>query len=71
QGRSDAAYRNQKSLRLRGDATLAADRVALDGIKADINGGTMEGRIALLNVANGKTRIEAALNTASLDLDAM
>ncbi|WP_425990332.1 AsmA family protein [Afipia sp. DC4300-2b1] len=71
QGRSDTAYRNQKPLRLRGDATLAADRVALDGIKADINGGTMEGRVALLNVANGKTRIEAALNTASLDLDAM
>lgn len=71
QGRSDTTYRNQKPLRLRGDATLAADRVALDGIKADINGGTMEGRVALLNVANGKTRIEAALNTASLDLDAM
>lgn len=71
QGRSDTTYRNQKPLRLRGDATLAADRVALDGVKADINGGTMEGRVALLNMANGKTRFEAALNTASFDLDAM
>lgn len=71
QGRSDTTYRNQKPLRVRGDATLAADRVALDGIKADINGGMMEGRVALLNVANGKTRFEAALKTASLDVDAI
>ncbi|WP_024576338.1 MULTISPECIES: AsmA-like C-terminal region-containing protein [unclassified Afipia] len=70
-GRSDATYRNQKPLRLRGDATVAADRVAFDGIKADVNGGTMEGRLALLNVADGKTRFEAVLKAPSFDLDAM
>ncbi|MFX6751285.1 hypothetical protein ABTH43_19385, partial [Acinetobacter baumannii] len=64
-------YRNQKPLRLRGDATVAADRVAFDGIKADVNGGTMEGRLALLNVADGKTRFEAVLKAPSFDLDAM
>lgn len=71
QGRSDATYRNQKPLRLRGDVTVAADRIAFDGIKADVNGGTLEGRLALLNVASGKTRFEAALKAPSFDPDAM
>lgn len=71
QGRSDVTYRRQKPLRLKGDATVAADRIALDGVEADINGSPMEGRIALLNIADGKTRFEAALKAASLDLDAL
>lgn len=70
QGRSDVAWRSQKPLRLRGDATVAADRIALDGVTADVNGGTMEGRIALLTGPEGKTRFEAALRAATLDLDA-
>jgi large subunit ribosomal protein L24 len=70
QGRSDVTWRNQKPLRLRGDATVAADRIALDGITADVNGGAMEGRLALLTISGGKTRFEAALKAASLDLDA-
>ena len=70
QGRSDVTWRNQKPLRLRGDATVAADRIALDGVTADVNGGAMEGRLALLTIAGGKTRFEAALKAATLDLDA-
>jgi len=71
QGRSDATYRNQKPLRLRGEATIAADRIGLDGMKAEINGGAIDGRITLSNIADGKTRLEAALKAASLDVDAM
>lgn len=71
QGRSDATYRNQKPLRLRGDATVAADRIGIDGMKAEVNGGAIEGSLALLTIANGKTRLEAALRAASLDVDAM
>ncbi|MCW8344346.1 hypothetical protein, partial [Stenotrophomonas sp. SG1] len=37
QGRSDVTYRNQKPLRLRGDATVAADRIALDSLMAEVN----------------------------------
>jgi len=70
QGRSDATYRNQKPLRLRGDATVAADRIGLDGMKAEINGGAIDGRVALLTT-DGKTRFEAALTAASFDADAM
>ncbi|HEX7884318.1 MAG TPA: AsmA family protein, partial [Afipia sp.] len=71
QGRTDATYRNQKPLRLRGDATVAADRIGIDGMKAEVNGGDIEGRLALSNAADGKTRLEAALKAASLDVDAM
>jgi large subunit ribosomal protein L24 len=70
QGRSDVTYRNQKPLRLRGDAAVAADRIALDSLMAEVNGGAMAGRLALLNVADGKTRFEAALKAATLDFEA-
>lgn len=69
QGRSDVTYRNQKPLRLRGDVTVAADRIALDGITAEVNGGAMAGRLALLNVAKSKTRLEAALKATSFDTE--
>ncbi len=70
QGRGDVTWRNQKPLRLRGDATVAADRIALDGVTAEINGGAMAGRLALLNFADGRTRFEVALKAASFDVDA-
>ncbi len=70
QGRSDPAYRNQKPFRLRGDVNVAADRVAIEGLKAEIDGGAVEGRLALvLGAANGP-RVEAALKAARLDIDA-
>ena len=33
-------------MRLRGDVNVTADRVAIDAIKAEIDGGAVEGRIA-------------------------
>ena len=71
QGRTDVAWRSQKPLRLRGDATVAADRIALDGVTAEVNGGAMEGRIALLTGSEDKIRFEAALKAATLDIDAV
>ena len=47
QGRSDAAYRSQKPLRLRSDVTVASRRIRLDAMKADIDGGAVEGRVAV------------------------
>ncbi len=70
QARGDVTYRNQKPLRLRGDATVAADRIAIENITADVNGGAMTGRLALLTIADGKSRLEAALKAAALDFDA-
>lgn len=71
QGRSEVTYRNQKPMRLRGDVNVSADRVAIDAIKAEIDGGAVEGRIAITDhVAGGGARIDAALKAERLDLDA-
>lgn len=70
QGRGDAAYRNQKPLRLRGMLTVAPDAVALDDLKADVDGGAVEGRLALLTPDGAAARVEAALTAARFDLDA-
>src|SRR5262249_8604193 len=67
QGRGDAAYRNQKPFRLRGDVNVTADRIAIERLKAEIDGRALEGRVAL--IANGP-RLEAALKAERLDLDA-
>ena len=47
QGRGDIVYRSQKPLRLRGDVTVAADGFAIDAMKAEIDGGAVEGRVAV------------------------
>ena len=70
QGRGEVAYRNQKPLRLHGDVSVAADRVTLDALKADINNGAVEGRVSLATLPSGGSRLEAALKAESLDLDA-
>src|SRR5207237_6695488 len=43
----------QRPLRLRGDISVAPDRVAIDSLKADIDGGSVDGRIALITKAAG------------------
>jgi uncharacterized protein involved in outer membrane biogenesis len=71
QGRSEIVYRNQKPLRVSGNLQVAPDRLAIDGLKADIDGGALEGRIAVLNRTAGEgSRIEATLKADRLDLDA-
>jgi large subunit ribosomal protein L24 len=71
QGRGEIAYRNQKPLRVSGHLHMAPDRLAIDGLKAEIDGGTLEGRVAVLNRTAGEgSRIEAALEADRLDLDA-
>jgi len=47
QGRGDVGLRNQKPLRLRGDVTMASNGFAIEAMKADIDGGAVEGRIAV------------------------
>ena len=42
-----SAYRSQKPLRLRGDVTVAPDGFAIDAMKAEIDGGAVEGRVAV------------------------
>ena len=70
-GRSEITYRSQKPLRLRGDVSVAADRVAIDGMQAEIDGGAVAGRLALsTRSASGGSRFDAELKADRLDLDA-
>src|ERR1700730_11524033 len=71
QGRSEVTYRSQKPLRLRGDVSVAADRIAIDAMKAEIDGGAVEGRVAVSNqAASGAAPGSADLKAERLDLDA-
>ena len=71
QGRGDIGYRSQKPLRLRGDVTIAPDGFAIGAMKAEIDGGTVEGQVALSHrQADSGSRISAELKSERLDLDA-
>ena len=71
QGRSEVTYRNQKPLRLHGDVSMTADRVAIEAMKAEIDGGAVEGRVAVSGQsAGGRSRLDAELKAERLDLDA-
>ena len=71
QGRSDLTYRSQKPMRLHGDVNVSPDRFAIDAIKAEIDGGAVEGRIAVSHDrASGGAALDAELKAERLDLDA-
>ncbi|MEA3079750.1 MAG: hypothetical protein QOF05_1158, partial [Sphingomonadales bacterium] len=71
QGRSEVTYRSQKPLRLSGDVSVAANRFAIESMKAELDGGAVEGRVAISNLpAGGGSRVEAELKAERLDLDA-
>jgi hypothetical protein len=71
QGRGDITYRSQKPLRLRGDVTVAPEGFAIDAMKAEIDGGAVEGRVAVSHRdANSGSKVEAELKAERLDLDA-
>jgi uncharacterized protein involved in outer membrane biogenesis len=71
QGRGEIVYRNQKPLRVSGNLNVAPDRLAIDELKAEIDGGALEGRVAVLDRTAGEgSRIEAVLKADRLDLDA-
>ena len=70
QGRSEVAYRSQKPLHLRGTISVAPERLAIDAMKAEIDGGAVEGRVSLSNPKGGGSSVDAELKGERLDLDA-
>jgi large subunit ribosomal protein L24 len=71
QGRGDVAYRSQKPLRLRGDVTVAPAGFSIGAMKAEIDGGAVEGRVAMTHrTATTGSRVDAELKGERLDLDA-
>jgi AsmA family/AsmA-like C-terminal region len=70
-GRTEVGYHGQQPLRLRGNIEVGADRIAIEALQAEIDGGAVEGRLALSNPpGGGSSRFEAALKAERLDLDA-
>ncbi len=71
QGRSEVNRRSTRPLQLAGDVTIAANHLAIDKLKANIEGGTVEGRIAYVQTGASKgSRVDAELKADRLDLDA-
>ncbi|GIQ78111.1 AsmA-like C-terminal region-containing protein [Bradyrhizobium sp. RD5-C2] len=71
QGRSDIAYRSQKPLRLRGDVTVSPSGFSIDAMKAEIESGAIEGRVAVAHREGASgSKVEAQLKAERLDLDA-
>lgn len=71
QGRNEVNHRSTRPLRLAGDVTIAANHLAIDKLKADIEGGAIEGRITFVQTGASKgSRIDADLKANRLDLDA-
>jgi AsmA family/AsmA-like C-terminal region len=70
QGRSDLVARTQKPLRLTGNLEIAANRIAVADMQAEIDGGTVEGRAGISFSPAGGSRVDAALKADRLDLDA-
>ncbi|MCP3446326.1 AsmA family protein [Bradyrhizobium sp. CCGUVB14] len=69
-GRSEVNRRSTRPLRVAGDVTIAANHLAIDKMKADIEGGAVEGRIAFVQTGASKgSRIDAELKADRLDLD--
>jgi hypothetical protein len=71
QDRSEVTYRSQKPLRLSGNVSVGADHIAIEAMKAELDGGAVEGRVAFSNPSAGSgSRLDAELKAERLDLDA-
>jgi hypothetical protein len=71
QGRNEITHRSQKPLRLRGDVSVGPNRMAIEGMTAELDGGAVAGRFAVSNQpASGGSRFDAELKAERLDLDA-
>ena len=70
QGRSELTYRSQSPFRLNGEVNVSAGGVAIENVRCEIDGGTLEGRVALAHNGSSSVALDAALRADRLDLDA-
>jgi large subunit ribosomal protein L24 len=71
EGRSETASGELRPLSLRGDVTLASDKVAIDQLKVELDRKPAAGRLAYRFAAAGKpARLDATLTAAQFDVDA-
>jgi large subunit ribosomal protein L24 len=71
EGRGETASGELRPFSLRGDVTLASDKVAIDQLKVELDRKPATGRLAYRFAAAGTpARLDAALTAAQLDIDA-
>lgn len=71
EGRGEVAQGDLRPLRLRGDLTLASDKIAAERLNATFGGKTVTGRLVYVFAAGGQpAKLDAALDAPELDIDA-
>jgi len=71
EGRAPADKGELRPLSLRGDLTLASEKIAVDRLAAEIDAKSLSGRFAYFFAAGSRpARLDAALKAPDLDLDA-
>lgn len=69
QGRGEVTRRSRNPLRMQSKLTVDSSQVVFEQLKADIEGGKVEGRLALVDLIENGKRGEAELKADRLDLD--
>jgi large subunit ribosomal protein L24 len=71
EGRNEATPGDVRPLSLRGDVTLASDRIAVEQLKAEFDRRPVTGRLAYVPASGSRpARLEAELKTPQLDVEA-
>ena len=71
EGRVETAQGELRPLNLRGELTIASDKVAVERLKAEFDRKTIAGRLAYVFAAgNRPAKLDAELNAPELDIDA-
>ncbi len=71
EGAGDSPQADLRPLKLRGDVTLASDRVAVERLRAEFDRRTITGRMAYGFASGDRTaKLDAELNAPELDIDA-
>jgi len=68
-GRADASPDSQMPFKLSGAVKIAAERIAVEALNADLGGGVVTGSVAVSDLTGGKTRLDAALKSDGLNFD--
>lgn len=70
QGKSEFA-RTARTLRAHGDVAIGTNNMSVDGLRIEMDGGAVEGRISYLQAASGRSRLDADLKADRFDLDTL
>lgn len=70
QGRGDGPSRTAKPFRFDGQVQISSDRIAVNALRAEIDGGKLEGNLVFATLPDGGARLETALKADRLDLEA-